>query len=96
MLLAQKLSTDNSLLGQAFNFSNETQVSVSELVERILNLIQSDLDSDVRNEAVNEIRDQYLSARKAREVLGWKPLFTLDEGLRRAIDWYREFLGAGI
>jgi CDP-glucose 4,6-dehydratase len=50
----------------------------------------------VRNEAVNEIRDQYLSARKAHEVLGWKPLFTLDEGLRRAIDWYREFLGAGI
>jgi CDP-glucose 4,6-dehydratase len=96
MLLAQLLSTDNSLLGQAFNFSNETQVSVSELVERILKLMQSDLDSDVRNEAVNEIRDQYLSARKAREVLGWKPLFTLDEGLRRTIDWYREFLGAGI
>jgi CDP-glucose 4,6-dehydratase len=96
MLLAQKLSTDNSLLGQAFNFSNETQVSVSELVECILKLMQSDLDSDVRNEAVNEIRDQYLSARKAREVLGWKPLFTLDEGLRRTIDWYREFLGAGI
>jgi CDP-glucose 4,6-dehydratase len=96
MLLAQHLSTDNSLLGQAFNFSNETQVSVSELVERILKLMQSDLDSDVRNEAVNEIRDQYLSARKAREVLGWKPLFTLDEGLRRTIDWYREFLGAGI
>ena len=50
----------------------------------------------MRNEAVNEIRDQYLSARKAREVLGWKPLFTLDEGLRRTIDWYSEFLGAGI
>jgi CDP-glucose 4,6-dehydratase len=27
-------------------------------------------------------------------MLGWKPLFTLDEGLRRTIDWYREFLGA--
>ena len=96
MLLAQQLSTDNSLLGQAFNFSNETQVSVSELVERILKLMQSDLEPDVRNEATNEIRDQYLSARKAREILDWKPLFTLDEGLRRTIDWYREFLGAGI
>jgi CDP-glucose 4,6-dehydratase len=96
MLLAQQLSTNKSLLGQAFNFSNETQVTVSALVARILKLMNSELQPDVRNEAVNEIREQYLSARKAREVLGWKPLFTLDEGLRRTIDWYREFLGAGI
>jgi CDP-glucose 4,6-dehydratase len=96
MLLAQQLSTDKSLTGQAYNFSNETQVTVSELVERILKLMKSDLQPDVRNEATNEIREQYLSARKAREVLGWTPLFTLDEGLQRTIDWYREFLGAGV
>lgn len=96
MLLAQQLSSDKSLSGQAFNFSNETQVTVSGLVERILKLMKSDLQPDVRNEATNEIREQYLSARKAREVLGWKPLFTLDEGLHHTIDWYREFFGAGV
>ena len=96
MLLAQQISINKSLAGQAFNFSNETQVTVSELVDRILKLMKSDLQPDVRNEATNEIRQQYLSARKAREVLGWKPLFSLDEGLQRAIDWYREFLGAGV
>lgn len=96
MLLAEQLSTNKSLAGQAFNFSNETQVTVSQLVERILKLMKSDLQPDVRNEATNEIREQYLSARKAREVLGWKPAFTLDEGLQRTIDWYREFLGAGV
>ncbi len=43
----------------------------------------SDLEPDVRNEATNEIRHQYLSAGEgARELLGWRPLFTLDEGLR--------------
>ena len=96
MLLAQQLSVNNSLAGQAFNFSNETQVTVTELVDRILKLLNSDLQPEVRNEAANEIREQYLSARKAREVLGWKPLFTLDEGLKRTIDWYEEFLGAGV
>lgn len=96
MLLAQQLSVNNSLAGQAFNFSNETQVTVTELVDRILKLMKSDLQPDVRNEATNEIREQYLSARKAREVLGWKPLFTLDEGLQRTINWYEEFLGAGV
>ncbi len=48
---------------------------------------------DIRNEATNEIRHQYLSAEKARRMLDWKPLFDLDEGLRRTIAWYKEFLG---
>jgi CDP-glucose 4,6-dehydratase len=94
LVLAERLSHDNTLSGQAFNFSNESQVTVSELVDRILKLMKSELEPDVRNEAVNEIREQYLDATKAREVLGWKPLFTLDDGLRQTIDWYREFLGA--
>jgi len=94
VVLAERLAADRNLIGQAFNFSNESQVSVSELVDRILTLMNSDLRPDVRNEAQHEIREQYLSAAKAREVLGWKPLFTLDDGLRRTIDWYREFLGA--
>lgn len=94
MLLAEKLSSDASLKGRAFNFSNETQATVSELVARLLKLMNSDLEPEVRNEAVNEIQRQYLSAAKAREMLGWRPLFTLDEGLQQTISWYREFLGA--
>jgi CDP-glucose 4,6-dehydratase len=91
LTLAERLAADKNLIGHAFNFSNESRISVSELVDRILALMKSDLQPDVRNEAVNEIREQYLSAAKAREMLGWKPLFTLDEGLRRTIDWYSEF-----
>lgn len=94
MLLAEKLSTDAALKGEAFNFSNETQVTVIELVQRILRSMNSDLEPEIRNEAVNEIPHQYLSAAKAREVLGWKPLYTLDEALQHTIAWYREFLGA--
>lgn len=94
VMLAERLAADKNLIGHAFNFSNESRTTVSELVDRILALMKSDLRPDVRNEAVNEIREQYLSAAKARDVLGWKPLFTLDDGLRRTIEWYREFLGA--
>jgi CDP-glucose 4,6-dehydratase len=94
MALAEKLAEAPELRGQAFNFSNEIQVTVLELVERILRLMNSTLTPDIRNEATNEIRHQYLSAEKARRVLGWRPLFTLDEGLRPTIDWYENFLGA--
>ena len=46
---------------------------------------------DVRNEATNEIKHQYLSAEKARNLLRWKPLYDLDSALRETIDWYRNY-----
>ncbi|HWT03659.1 MAG TPA: GDP-mannose 4,6-dehydratase [Pyrinomonadaceae bacterium] len=91
-LLAEQLAQNRNLGGHAFNFSNEIQVTVVELVERILKLMNSDLKPEIRNEATNEIRHQYLSAEKARRELSWGPLFTLDEGLRKTISWYEEFL----
>lgn len=92
MMLAERLAENPKLGGRAFNFSNETQVTVIEMANKILGLMASELEPDVRNEATNEIRHQYLSAARARRELDWQPLFTLDEGLRRTIDWYRSFL----
>jgi CDP-glucose 4,6-dehydratase len=94
MLLAEQLARRPELRGEAFNFSNEIQVTVLDLVQRILNTMGSDLQPDVRNEATNEIRHQYLSAAKARRMLGWEPLFTLDASLERTIAWYTHFLEA--
>lgn len=91
-LLAEKLAEGPELAGQAFNFSNETQVTVLELVRRIVALMDADLEPDIRNEASCEIRCQSLSAEKARRTLGWTPLYSLDEGLRRTIAWYARHL----
>jgi CDP-glucose 4,6-dehydratase len=91
MLLAEKLAERPRLSGRAFNFSNELQITVLDLVRRILDLMGSKLLPDVRNEAQNEIRNQYLSAAKARGELGWKPQFELEDGLRKTIDWYRNY-----
>ncbi len=96
MILAERLAENSRFRGEAFNFSNENKITVLELVERILALTGSKLKPDVRNEATNEIRHQYLSAAKARKMLGWRPRFTLDEGLRRTISWYEAFLGTSL
>jgi CDP-glucose 4,6-dehydratase len=93
-LLAEKLAETPEMRGEAFNFSNEIQVTVLDLVEQIVTLTGSDLEPEVRNEASNEIRHQYLSAAKARDQLGWAPLFSLEAGLRHTIAWYREFLAS--
>ena len=94
MLLAESLATKPDLRGHAFNFSNEIQIDVLALVDKILQKMASKLAPDVRNEASHEIRHQYLAAKKAREMLGWKPQFSLDAGLDRTIEWYRAHLEA--
>ena len=92
LFLAEHLARNPALRGEAFNFSNESQVTVRDLVAKILQMMGSSLEPEVRNEATNEIRHQYLSADKARRMLGWKPRFDLDSGLERTIAWYRAFL----
>jgi len=92
MLLAEKLAQLPELRGEAFNFSNEIQVTVCEIVERILKLMDSKLQPEIRNEVQNEIRHQYLNAEKARRILNWQPLFSLEQGLNETIKWYKDFL----
>ena len=94
MLLAERLAQNPELRGEAFNFSIELQVTVLELTQKILARMGSDLTPEIRNEASNEIKHQYLSAAKARRMLNWEPLFTLDEGLDKTVRWYTEFLTA--
>lgn len=91
MFLAEQLAARPELRGEAFNFSNELQITVLELVQNIQKLMNSDLPLDVRNEASNEIRHQYLSAAKARQMLGWSSFFNLDDGLQKTIAWYADF-----
>jgi len=91
MTCAEKADLPN-VRGQAFNFSTEKYHSVIDVVNLILKLSKSDLKPKILNQASNEIREQYLSSKKAETVLDWQAKYTLDEGLTNTINWYRTFL----
>ena len=91
MLVAERLASSPELAGEAFNFSNEIQITTLQLVERILSVMGSNLKPDIRDEVTGEIYRQHLSAAKAREILGWAPLFDLSRGLASTVNWYQEF-----
>jgi len=90
--LAECMARQPEVLGHAFNFSTEIQVTVLEMVRTILRLMNSRLEPDVRGEASHEIKHQYLSAAKARQMLAWSPAFSLEEALRETIVWYTDYL----
>jgi CDP-glucose 4,6-dehydratase len=94
MMLAERLVSDPLLRGRAFNFSYEQEVSVLDIVGLILRKMNSDLRPEILNQASNEIRNQFLSAERARTQLFWKPQFTLESGMDRTLAWYRNHLEA--
>ncbi len=96
LLLAQKMAIKRELCGQAFNFGGGAPISVLELVRAILVACgREDLEPEVQGVPQNEIQNQSLDTSKARDVLGWTPKWSLEEGLKETVAWYRELLLSG-
>lgn len=76
--------------GSAWNISNDQPVDVLSVVDQLRKICRrEDLLPDIRNDASQEIREQFLDSSKIRQQLGWKPRHDVEAGLRKAADWYR-------
>jgi CDP-glucose 4,6-dehydratase len=76
-----------------YNFSMGQQISVREMIETICILMDEPCQITALNNPRGMIKHQWLNSTRARVELGWKPLYTLEEGLAETIKWYREYLG---
>ena len=93
ILLAEKLEK-LGLKGDSFNFSDERPLEVIELINIISESAGKNPDYKILNRVKYEIKHQYLSSRKARRILGWKPKFSIKTGLARAINSYRDYINS--
>jgi len=92
LMLAEQMET-KGIRGEAYNFSNEIQLSVLALTQKLLILMgREDLQPIVQGNNRGEIKDQWLSAAKARDQLSWHPRFELDSALAETIEWYKHHL----
>ena len=93
LLLGERLAEDDSISGEAFNFSLGMRFTVLDIANMVLKLMgRTDLEPIIQNNASSEIREQYLDTTKARERLGWAPKYPMEEGLRETIAWYQHEL----
>lgn len=91
-LLIERFGRASDGFGGAFNFSLEANLTMLELISRIGSLMNVEPEIVINDTARSEIPDMQLSCAKARDVLGWKPAFDFDEGLRKTIAAYRDYL----
>jgi len=94
LALGENLAKD-SVKGQAFNFGTETPTQVIDVVHQLIGLSgKKQLKPVILNQAAHEIKAQYLSCRKAQELLGWRHTTALKSGLAKSYSWYQEFFAA--
>jgi CDP-glucose 4,6-dehydratase len=91
-LLAERLEA-LSLSGEAFNFSGGMPLSVLDLTNAILELMgKKNHPMQILNQSRGEIKDQYLSIEKAKKRLNWSARYSLEDGLKETVEWYKSFL----
>lgn len=90
LAIADALDRDE-VRGEAFNAGGERPYAVGEVVELIAKLSGSGVEPEIRGSGnpKGEIDRQFVDATKIRELVGWQPQVSLEEGLRRTIEWYR-------
>ncbi len=63
--------------------------SVNELAERLLALTHAHVAPEHKEPIPGEVYKIFLDVARAREALGWQARVSLEEGLRRTVEWFR-------
>ena len=76
------------------NIGNPVEFTVRQLAERVLALTGSKSAIVLRPLPVDDPRVRQPDITRARALLGWEPAISLDEGLRRTIEYFRGVIAA--
>ncbi|MGC8793831.1 MAG: UDP-glucuronic acid decarboxylase family protein [Bryobacteraceae bacterium] len=77
------------------NLGNPVELTVLEFARRILELTGSRSPIEFRPLPEDDPRRRQPDISKARELLGWEPRVSLEEGLKETIAWFRRRAAAG-
>jgi len=87
-------------IGEIFNIGNDEEVTINQLADTILELMDSSKKikakhvpySEFYGESYEDIMRRVPDITKAKKMLGYKPKVTLREGLKKTINWYKSTL----
>ncbi len=74
---------------ELFNVGSGTMISVGELVEKVINLSGKRLKIEYDPSKPTIKTNLALDSTKAREFFDWSPRISLEEGIKKTIDWYK-------
>jgi nucleoside-diphosphate-sugar epimerase len=75
--------------GEIINVATAGRISLNRLFETMRSLIGGSVEPTYAEPRAGDVRDSQADIRKAKNLLGYEPIVTFEEGLRRTIEWYR-------
>ena len=79
-----------SELNEPVNIGNSGEMSILEFAQKIIKMTKSKSEIVYRELPVNDPKVRRPDITKAREELGWEPVVSVEEGLKRTIEWFRK------
>lgn len=76
--------------GEAFNLASKHVMSVTEIVNKISNIVGKTVKIDILNQAKAEIHKQYLDGSKIKNTIGWEAKRDFEEAIRETYGWYKK------
>lgn len=80
--------------GEVFNMAEGRQTSLLQLLELLSKLLGKGIKPDFQPPRVGDVRESLADIYRARSVLGYEPVTSLEQGLTQTIDYYRELAEA--
>ena len=91
-----ELEKCDEAIGKVVNIGTGKDISIGELVGKILGLMEEEREIEVEERRIrpekSEVVQLLSDTRLAEKLFGWAPKYTLENGLRETIGWYRENL----
>jgi len=75
--------------GEVINVATGGRISLNELFRQMRALIGADVEPTDTDGRAGDVRDSRADISKARRLLGYEPIVSFEEGLRRTVEWYR-------
>ena len=92
--LAIARADKEKVAGQEINIATEREVTMEQTLRTIASLMETDVkwvtDPARLRPSKSEVRRLLGSAGKLRALTGWEPRYTLEQGLRKTIDWFTD------
>ncbi|HEV2706552.1 MAG TPA: SDR family oxidoreductase [Pyrinomonadaceae bacterium] len=78
-------------VGQVINVANGERTTLNELLATLKWITgKADVEAEYRETRVGDVRHSLADITRARELLGYEPQVSLEEGLRKTLDWWRQ------
>ena len=75
--------------GQVINVATGGRISLNELFKEMKKIVGASVNPEYVDPRQGDVRDSQADIRKAKDILGYKPTVSFEEGLKRTIEWYR-------